>query len=132
MKYIFLASTVILLYILAPYTFGQTRGEGWQLYYIDDTTRNKYYFDKGSLTTVEKDIVRVWQKVTEEIKSTDEQEKFSIQLQINCRQKTFDVLSVVNLLTTQPEIEIYASEQGKKRRYIEGGQLRALVENICP
>ncbi|MCX8022358.1 MAG: hypothetical protein N2745_06250 [Syntrophorhabdaceae bacterium] len=129
MKRALYITAMMLLFAGGQYLYGQTKGEGWLVYYIDDIARVKFYYDKMSLARVEKDKVTVWQKVTEEVRPNDEQEKMKIHLKIDCRQKTYDVLSAVSPSGFAEVGDIYS---GHKKRYIEEGQLRALMENVCP
>lgn len=135
MKY-FVFITVTVMFVLMSYmsVSAQTKGGGWQLYYADEESGNKYYYDKGSVESPQKGIYKVWQKITETIRAGEEQDNFKINLQINCREKTYEVLSYIEYDGTG-EKTLNAQEYKEKppkSNFSLGSRMGVLFENVCP
>jgi hypothetical protein len=135
MRYFVLGLALFLACSCCTHSFAQTRGEGWKLYYLDDSG-DRYYYDKGSVETPQKGTVIVWQKITE-ISSGEEVDKSTARLQLNCRQKTFDILTDGERERTGKEGQGGAGD--RKGNPQKGGmnlradsKLSALLENVCP
>ncbi|MCX5812909.1 MAG: hypothetical protein NT178_10255 [Proteobacteria bacterium] len=133
MKYfVFGIITVMFILLSDMSVFAQTKGGGWQLYYADESGR--YYYDKGSIESPQKGVLKVWQRITETIRAGEEQDNFKIQLQLNCRGKTYEVLSYIEYDGTG-EKTLNAQEYKEKRPKISltlGSRMGVLFENICP
>jgi hypothetical protein len=135
MKYfVFGIITVMFILLSDVGVFAQTKGGGWQLYYINDESANRYYYDKGSIESTQKGIFKVWQKITETIRAGEEQDNVKIHLQINCREKTYEVLSYIEYDGTGEKVlnaQEY-KEKPPKRSLILESRMGALFENVCP
>ncbi len=125
MRYFVLGLTLLIALTSGAPAFAQTKGEGWKVYYIDESG-DRYYYDKGSVETPQKGTVIVWQKITG-ISNYAEVDRSVAHLQVNCRQKTYLVL---------PDAKDEGSEEKKARSTRSEAQadskFRALFENVCP
>jgi hypothetical protein len=135
MKY-FVFGVIAVMFILLSDTgvFAQTKGGGWQMYYADEESGNKYFYDKGSIESPQKNIYKVWQKTTETIRAGEELDTFKMQLQINCLVKTYVVLSYIEYDGTG-EKELNAMEYKEKQpkdRVQVWSRMGALFDNVCP
>ena len=133
MRYFFLGLTLFLACSYGTHALAQTKGEGWKLYYLDESG-DRYYYDKGSVETPQKGTVMLWQKITE-TSSGEEVDKSTTRLQLSCRQRTYEVLSGVDYGETGKRPPGAADDQKGNPR--KGGlradsRLRALFENVCP
>lgn len=125
---------VIFVWLSGVSVLAQTRGEGWKLYYIDESAGNRYYYDKGSIESPQKGIIKVWQKITERTKSEEEQDKYKMRLQINCRQKTYETLSYTEYDVAKERVltSTEYKENPPKSNLPLDSRMRALFENTCP
>jgi hypothetical protein len=134
MKYFVFGIITVMFILLSDIgAFAQTKGGGWQLYYSDESG-NKYYYDKGSIESPQKGIFKVWQKITETIREGEEQDNFKMQLQINCRGKTYEVLSYIEYDGTGEKVlnaQEYKEKPLKSSLILES-RMGALYDNICP
>jgi hypothetical protein len=134
MKYfVFGIITVIFILLFNMGAFAQTKGGGWQIYYADESG-NKYYYDKGSIETPQKDIFKVWQKITETIRSGEEQDNFKMHIQINCRGRSYEILSYIEYDGTGEKVlnaQEYKEKQPKGSLPV-GPRIKALYDNVCP
>ena len=125
MRYFVLGLTLLLALTSGAPAFAQTKGEGWKVYYIDESG-DRYYYDKGSVETPQKGSVIVWQKITG-ISNYAEVDKSVARIQLNCRQETYRVL---------PDAKDEGSEEKKAqstRNEVQAdSKFRALFENVCP
>jgi hypothetical protein len=135
MRYFVLGLALFLACPYSTHSFAQTRGEGWKLYYLDDSGE-RYYYDKGSVESVQKGTVIVWQKITEN-SSGEEVDKSTVHLRLNCRQKTFDVLADGE--RDRPDKENQGPAGDRRGNPQKGdlnvradSKLSALFENVCP
>jgi len=135
MKYfVFGVITVMFIMLSDACVFAQTKGGGWQMYYADESSGNKYYFDKAGIESPQKGVYKVWQKITETIRAGEEQDTFKMQIQMNCRAKTYEVLSYIEYDGTG-EKELNAQEYKEKQpkgSLSIGPRMGVLLENICP
>jgi hypothetical protein len=134
MRYFVLGLALFLACSYGTPSLAQTKGEGWQLYYLDDSG-DRYYYDKGSVESPQKGTVLLWQKITE-ISSGEEVDRSTVRLQLNCRQRTFEVLTDVERDRADKENQSGASD--RKGNPQKGNlnlradpRLSALFENVC-
>ncbi len=134
MRYIVLGLSLLLVSSFNAPSFAQTRGEGWKLYYMAESGE-RHYYDKGSIETPQKGTVTVWQKITDESTGV-EIDKSAAQLQLNCRQRTYRVLSEVGLGKAGSGPQNAGGEQKEIPKKGDDAQadsrMRALFENVCP
>jgi hypothetical protein len=133
MKY-FVFSIIAVTFILMSNisVFAQTKGGGWQLYYADNSG-NRYYFDKGSIESPQKGTFKVWQKITETIREGEEQDNFKMQLLIDCRGRTYEVLSYIEYDGTGEKVlntQEYKEKPPKNNLQLRS-RMGALYDNIC-
>jgi hypothetical protein len=107
-------------------------GQEWKAFYENE--KERYYFDNTSLERLENKSFRIWQKVTEKQTGTDEADKFKSQIEINCVQKIYKTLSLVEYDTitgrTLPE-QRYGDDQPWIKFSLES-KYGALYDNFCP
>jgi hypothetical protein len=130
MKYFFLGLTLFLACSYGSHGFAQTKGEGWKLYYLDESG-DRYYYDKGSVETPAKGAVIVWQKITE-ISTGEEADKSTTHLQLNCRQRTYNILSEAGRDRADKKTADEQKGSSPKGGLRADSRLRALFENVCP
>ena len=130
MRYFVFGLALFLVCSYSTHSFAQTRGEGWKLYYLDDSG-DRYYYDKGSVESPQKGTVILWQKITE-ISSGEEVDKSTTRLQLNCRQRTYDILSEVERDRADNKTADDQKGNSPKGGFRADSRLRALFENVCP
>jgi hypothetical protein len=135
MKYfVFCIITVMFIMLFNMCAFAQTKGGGWQLYYSDEESGKKYYYDKGSIESPQKNIYKVWQKITETIRGGEELDNVKMQLHINCLGKTYEILSYIEYDGTgekELNIQEYKEKQPKNMLPV-GPRMGVLFDNVCP
>ena len=137
MKFLFIGlMAAISMWPFNMSVFAQTRGEGWRLYYIDEPYR--FYYDKGSIESPQKKIIKVWIKVTEKMRGDDELEQNKIRFQIDCSKKTYEALSRITYDTAKGGVlnsEDYMENPQKGSVWKDSktnSQMNSLIENACP
>ena len=107
-------------------------GQEWKAFYENE--KERYYFDNTSLERLEKKSFRIWQKSTEKQTGTDEVDKFKSQIEINCSQKIYKTISLVEYDTITgralPE-QRYGEDQPWIKFSLES-KFGALYDNFCP
>jgi len=109
-----------------------SNGQEWKAFYENE--KERYYFDNTSLERLDNKSFRIWQKVTEKQTGTDEIDKFRSQIEINCTQKIFKTLSLIEYDTISgkalPE-QKYGEDQPWVKFSLEA-KYGALYDNFCP
>lgn len=104
----------------------------WKAFY--ESEKERYYFDNTSLERLDQDSFRIWQKVTEKQTGTDEVDKFKSQIEMNCSQKIYKTLALIEYDTISgkalPE-QRYGEEQPWVKFSLES-KYGALYDNFCP
>ena len=133
MRYFVFGLALLLGCSYGMHSSAQTKGEGWKLYYFDESG-DRYYYDKGSVETPQRGTVVVWQKITE-ISSGEELDKSVTHLRLNCRQRSYEIL--VDATNDRAEMKAGDAAGTQKEKPYKGelqvdSKLRALFENVCP
>jgi len=111
----------------------QTKGEGWKLYYVDESG-DRYYYDRGSVESPQKYIVILWQKITGIVNGWEE-DKAKANLRLDCRRKTFEILYYTEPSDTGTNPRSAEEDRGANKQQQSlntDSRLRALFENVCP
>ncbi|OPY78849.1 MAG: hypothetical protein A4E64_00626 [Syntrophorhabdus sp. PtaU1.Bin058] len=112
--------------------FSISNGQEWKTFYENE--KERFYFDNTSLERLDKNSFRIWQKVTEKQTGTDEVDKFKSQIEVDCSQKAFKTLALIEYDTISgkalPE-QKYGDEQPWVKFSLES-KYGALYDNFCP
>ena len=107
-------------------------GQEWKAFYENE--KERYYFDNTSLERLDNKSFRIWQKVTEKQTGTDEVDKVKSQIEVNCSQKVYKILSLIEYDTISgkalPE-QRYGEDQ-PWIRFSLGSTIGTLYDNFCP
>lgn len=107
-------------------------GQEWKAFYENE--KERYYFDNISLERLEGKSFRIWQKVTEKQTGTDEVDKFKSQIEVNCSQKIYRTLALV-------EYDAISGKALPEQRYGDdqpwikfslSSIFGAIYDNFCP
>jgi hypothetical protein len=98
------------------------------MYYKSDSGETMYY-DKTTIKRLAKDIIRVNQRITMKTgKDEEEQEICRAELEINCKKRTYSVLSYSEGKVASDKKWI--GKEGTHRLYLDS-TMGALYENLC-
>lgn len=107
-------------------------GQEWKAFYENE--KERFYFDNTSLERLDNKSFKIWQKATEKQAGTDEVDKFKSQIEINCSQKIYKTISLVEYDTITgralPE-QRYGEDQPWIKFSLES-KFGALYDNFCP
>jgi len=106
--------------------------EKWQLYYETEAGM-RFSYDKLSIESPDKNVFRVWQRVGEKVKD-EEAEQYRVHIEINCKQRTYQILSYIEKDATEgpdPKTETGNANQQKNIVPI-ASSLDTLYDNVCP
>lgn len=104
------------------------KAEGWTMYYKSDSGEAMYY-DKTTIKKLAKDIIRVSQRTTMKTgKDEEEQETCRAEIEINCKKRTYTVLSYSEGKAASDKKCI--DKKGTHRLYLDS-TMGALYENLC-
>lgn len=109
-----------------------SNGQEWKAFY--ETEKERYYFDNTSIERLDKNLFRVWQKVTEKQTGTDEIDKFKSQIEVNCSRKIFKTLALVEYDTISGKA-LPEQRYGEDQPWVNfslGATMGALYDNLCP
>ena len=113
-------------------TYSLSNAQEWKAFYENE--KERYYFDNTSLERLDNKSFRIWQKITEKQTGTDEVDKVKSQIEINCSQKIFKTLSLIEYDTISgkalPE-QRYGEDQPWVKFSLES-KYGALYDNFCP
>jgi len=109
-----------------------SNGQEWKAFYENE--KERFYFDNTSLERLDNKSFRIWQKITEKQTGTDEVDKVKSQIEVNCSQKVYKTLSLIEYDTISgkalPE-QKYGDDQ-PWIRFSLGSTIGALYDNFCP
>jgi hypothetical protein len=111
---------------------GLAMAEDWKRFY--ETGSEKYYFDKETIRAIGPKRVAVWQKITEVGLDREEIEKNRAEVEINCKERTFRVITATALdPVTGKEVKPVELPDGSSfRTDLLGAPMAALTDNVCP
>ncbi|MDD5009859.1 MAG: hypothetical protein PHU49_12290 [Syntrophorhabdaceae bacterium] len=113
-------------------TYSLSNAQEWKAFYENE--KERFYFDNTSLERLDNKSFRIWQKITEKQTGTDEVDKVKSQIEINCSQKIFKTLSLIEYDTISgkalPE-QRYGEDQPWVKFSLES-KYGALYDNFCP
>lgn len=103
----------------------------WKLFYIV-SEGPKYYFDKESIVTPQKDVIQVWFKTTTE-EGSDETEQYSAHVELNCKTRSHKILeeSVTDTTNKEEKGQQSSGEKPMQKFAIES-VFGSLWTNVCP
>lgn len=113
-------------------SFTPLEGADWKLFYQIEQGPQKYYFDKESIVRPQKNIVHVWQKITDAEDEDNEIEKSKTHVEINCRSKSYRVLDEEKSETTNQGAHAQQPSIGKNSHRIAwDSAIGVLWTNVC-
>jgi len=123
---------VFFLSLVVAGAYSISYGQEWKAFYENE--KERYYFDNTSLERLDNKSFRIWQKVTEKQTGTDEVDKVKSQIEVNCSQKVYKILSLIEYDTISgkalPE-QRYGEDQPWVKFSLES-KYGALYDNFCP
>ncbi len=113
--------------------FTPLEGADWKLFYQTEQGPQKHYFDKESIVRPQKNIVQVWQKITDAQDEDNELEKSRTHVEINCRSKSYKMLEEEKSETTDQAATIQQPPTSKISQHITwDSAIGVLWTNLCP
>lgn len=115
--------------IVGSFVYGECAD--WKLFYMV-SDGPKYYFDKESIVTPQKDVIQVWFKTTTE-EGSDETEQYSANVELNCKTRTHRILeeSVTGNANKDEKGQQPSGDKPIQKFAIES-VFGSLWTNVCP
>jgi hypothetical protein len=125
------------LFILTVFLGAHTTVEGadWQLFYQSEELGRQMFFDKESIVRPELKVVHSIQKVVQKISRKKEYTRYTMEVELNCKKRTYQILSMTEYDEKGNKIDAPAPEEGKVVKpsgIYDNAVIGALYENICP
>jgi hypothetical protein len=119
------------LILMGLYSFSECAD--WKLFYVTESGY-KYFYDKESLESPDKNIKKVWQKVAKGLGKDEDQDMFKTHLMINCKTKVYEILSIVEYDGTNEMVISYEDYRNRPPTgdfHLES-RIGGLYDNVCP